>query len=139
MRGIGAFALCIVLAVPTAAFADKTPCPAHVPGDSYPWDISQLMAGDKYASVFIDVDRNGRPLACRVGANNISDDYTRFQLCDAYNQDWHATPTAAGDPDRRTIKRDTIMIGSAHQLANQNARKAWFRAHPGERQSCYPE
>lgn len=97
------------------------------------------MPGDRYASVFVDVDRDGRPLACRVGETNIHDSDTLFQLCQAYKGDWRGPPAAAGDPDRRTIERRTVMIGSAHELANQQARREWFKVHSDERPSCYPE
>ena len=138
MRGIGAVALCSALmtAVPAAA---GTPCPPHEAGAEYPWDVRGMLAGDKFAWVFIDVDRTGRPLACRVGDTNISDSDTLFQLCAAYKEDWRAAAAVAGDPDRRTIKRETVMIGPAHDKANQDARRAWFKAHPDERASCYPE
>ncbi|HEX3422601.1 MAG TPA: hypothetical protein VHS33_04265 [Sphingomicrobium sp.] len=119
--------------------AEKVACPPHEAGASYPWDVQGTLPGDKYASVFIDVDRTGRPLKCRVGNTNIFDSDTLFQLCSAYNEDWRAPVAAPGDPDRRTIRRDTAMIGSEHELANQKARRTWFKAHPEERQSCYPE
>ena len=140
MREIGAVALCVALLWPSmAAAANKAPCPPREAGQSYPWDSDDLMRGDKFAWVYIDVDRTGRALQCRIGENNIFDPDTRFQLCNAYTEDWHASPAAAGDPDRRTIKRQTIMIGSDHELANQKARKAWFNLHPEERPECYPE
>jgi len=138
MRGIGALALCTALMIAQVP-AQAAPCPAHEAGAAYPWDVQDTMPGDNYASVFIDVDRTGRPLACRVGETNIHDSDMLFQLCQAYSQDWRGPAAAAGDPDRRTIKRRTVMIGSAHELANQQARRAWFKAHPDERPSCYPE
>ncbi|MGE5562848.1 MAG: hypothetical protein ACM3ZV_05995 [Bacillota bacterium] len=127
------------LLLSSAASAEKAPCPPHEAGASYPWDVQELMKGDKYASVFIDVDRTGRPLGCKVGNTNITDSYTLFLLCDAYKDSWRAPAAAAGDPDRRTIRRDTTLLGGDHELANQKARKAWFKAHPEERPSCYPE
>jgi hypothetical protein len=30
------------------------------------------------------------------------------------------------------------MIGNNHQLADQKARKAWFKQHPEARPECYP-
>jgi hypothetical protein len=57
----------------------------------------------------------------------------------AYKDDWHTSPAAPGDPDIRTIKRKTTMIGYEHEMADQKARKAWFKAHPEERQECYPD
>jgi hypothetical protein len=98
-----------------------------------------MLPGDKYAWVFIDVDRTGRPLVCKVGETNIFDSDTLFQLCSSYKESWRAPAASAGDPDRRTIKRETVMIGSAHEKANQEARRAWFKVHPNERSSCYPE
>ena len=138
MRGTGALALCtLVIALHGPASAD--PCPLHEAGAAYPWDVRDTMAGDKYATVFIDVDRSGHPLTCKIGDNNINDSDTLFQLCQAYSETWQAPPAAAGDPDRRTIKRRTVMIGAAHEKANKEARRTWFKAHPDERASCYPE
>ena len=98
-----------------------------------------MMPGDKYAWVYIDVDRTGQPLVCKVGETNIFDPDTLFQLCSSYKESWRAPPASAGDPDRRTVKRQTVMIGPAHEKANQEARRAWFKMHPDERASCYPE
>jgi len=139
MRAATILALSTALLAVSAARADKTPCPPHEAGASYPWDLPDMLPGDTYATVLIDVDRTGRPLSCRIGKTNIFDKDTLFQLCNAYSQDWRGPPASAGDPDRRTISRDTVMIGSKHELANQQARRAWFRAHPDERASCYPE
>lgn len=140
MRGVSAFALCIALNAPSlAAAANKAPCPAREAGQAYPWDTDALMHGDRYAWIYIDVDRTGRPLQCRIGENNIDDPDTRFQICNAYTADWRGPAASAQDPDRRTIKRQTIMIGSEHELANQKARRAWFKLHPDERSECYPD
>jgi len=138
MRGIGPLVLCTALLAASSAAAGE-PCPPHEAGASYPWDVKGMLPGDKYAWVFIDVDRTGRPLSCKVGDTNIFDSDTLFLLCGAYKADWRAPAASAADPDRRTIKRDTVMIGSAHEKANQEARRAWFKAHPDERPSCYPE
>jgi hypothetical protein len=89
--------------------------------------------------VIVDVDRTGRALRCGIGSNDISDPETRFRLCLAYKDDWHTTPAAPGDPDIRIITRRTTMIGYEHEMADQKARKAWFKAHPEERQECYPD
>jgi hypothetical protein len=138
MRGIGALALCTALVTVSGAAAGAQ-CPPHEAGAEYPWDVHGMLPGDKYAWVFIDVDRSGRPSACKVGETNIFDSDTLFQLCSSYKESWRAPAASAGDPDSRTIKRQTVMIGSAHQLANQQARRAWFKLHPDERPSCYPE
>ena len=139
MKGIGGFVLSIAFVAASGAPAAKAPCPPHEAGAAYPWDIPNLMPGDKHASIFIDVDRTGRPLTCKIGDNNIADPYTRFQLCNAYTQDWKAPPAGPGEADRRTIRRETVMIGSEHELANQKARREWFKTHLDERPACYPE
>ena len=105
----------------------------------YPWQSTAMMPGDKFAWIYVDVDRTGRPLKCRMGENNILDPEMRFRLCRAYSQDWRADPANSGDPDRRTIKRHFTLFGAAHDLANQKARKKFFKDHPEERPKCYPE
>jgi hypothetical protein len=138
MRVFGAVALCAVL-VGSAASAEKTPCPMREAGQAYPWQNLAPVKGDRYAWVVIEVDRTGRPIRCGIGENNIPDPDTRFLLCNAYKGDWRAPRAETGDPDVRTIKRRTTMIGYEHQIADQKARKAWFRAHPEERSECYPQ
>lgn len=140
MRRSG-FLIGVAMIVGSAPLAAETaPCPTREAGASYPWQNNQdVMRGDRYAWVIIDVDRTGRPLRCGVGENNLPDPDQRFFLCNAYKGDWRAPPAAAGDPDIRTIKRRTAMLGYEHAQANRKARKQWFRQHPAERQECYPE
>lgn len=97
------------------------------------------MPGDQFAWVYIDVDKEGRPLRCALGQNNIYDPEARFRLCKAYSDSWRASPAAPSDPPTRTIKRYMVMIGYKHEIANQKARKQYFRDHPEERPECYPE
>jgi len=123
-----------------AAAADKAPCPKLEAGAAYPWqNFGEMMKGDHYAWVIVDVDRTGRAIRCSIGNNDISDPETRFRMCLAYKDDWRTSPAAPGDPDIRTIKRRTTMIGYEHEIADQKARKAWFKAHPEERSDCYPD
>ena len=96
------------------------------------------MRGDQQAVVFIDVDKTGHPLKCAIRKNNIPDPETRFRLCKTFMDDWHASAAAPGDPAVRTIKRDFTMLGNDHQLADQRARKQYFKEHPDERPECYP-
>jgi len=138
MRGIHIVTLYAALSLASAATAEKTACPPREMGQSYPWESSELMRGDKYAWIYIDVDRDGWPLQCKIGDNNVTE-YMRFQLCNAYTKNWRAPAASQGDPDHRTLKRYTLVISSAHQLANENARRAWFKQHPDERPACYPE
>ena len=121
------------------ALADKPACPTREAGAAYPWQNLTPMKGDRYAWVIVDVDRTGRPIRCGVGDNNIPDPDSRFLLCNAYKGDWRTSPATAGEPDVRTIKRRTTMIGYEHAMADRKARRQWFKDHPGERQECYPE
>ena|SRR5205085_6514077 len=139
MRGICAVAICAAGLGSSAAKAEKAPCAPREAGQSYPWQSSGLMRGDKYAWVFITVDRTGRPIRCGVGNNNIPDPEMRFRLCAAYSADWRAPAASPGAPDVRTIKRQTIMISYEHEMADQKKRKLWFKQHPEERAECYPQ
>jgi hypothetical protein len=139
MRGFAAVALCLALGVSSAAFADKAPCAKREAGAGYPWQNLDPVRGDHYAWVIVDVDRSGRALRCGIGDNDISDPETRFRMCLAYREDWRASPAGPGDPEVRTIKRRTTLIGYEHEMADQKARKAWFKAHPDERPDCYGE
>jgi hypothetical protein len=119
----------------------KTPCPPHVPGEPYPWEQGndQVQPGDRWAWMYIDIDKTGRPLQCKMGENNIPED-DRFGVCNAFLQDWHGEPEIKdGVPVRSTVKRFVMMRGSQHQKAADAARKKFFREHPDERPSCYPE
>ena len=115
------------------------PCPPREAGQAFPWQDLAPMKGDQSAIVYVSVDKTGRALKCWLGKNDIPDPETRFRVCQSYMQDWHAAPATEGDPALRTIRRDFTMLGSAHQAADQKARRAWFKAHPDERQACYPE
>ena len=95
------------------------------------------MRGDQQAVVYVDVDKTGRPLKCALAKNNIPYPETRFRLCKTYMEDWHASAAASGEPAIRTIRRDFTMLGNDHQLADQEARKQYFRDHPEERPECY--
>ena len=139
MRDVQFLIAIAALVASTPLAAETAPCPTREAGAAYPWQNLEPMRGDRYAWVIVDVDRTGRPLRCGVAENNLPDPDMRFFLCNAYKGDWRAPPAAAGDPDVRTIKRRTTMIGYAHAQADKKARKEWFRQHPAERQACYPE
>ena len=139
MRGVIAFALGVAF-MSGSALAEKAQCPAREAGAAYPWqNLQQQMKGDQFAWIFIDVDKTGRPIRCAVGDNNIPDPETRFRVCQAFSGDWRAPPAPAGQVNVRTIKRHFTMIGYEHQMADQKARKLWFKQHPDERPECYPE
>ncbi len=121
------------------ASAEKAPCPPREAGQAFPWQNLKPMKGDGSAVVLIDVDKSGRPLKCGLGKNDIPDPETRFRLCRSYMEDWRGPAAAEGDPPVRTIKRQFTMLGYEHQMADQKARKLWFKQHPNERSECYPE
>ena len=139
MRRLEVVSFCTLFWLSSASLAEKAPCPAREAGQAYPWQNLQPMRGDQHALIFIDVDRTGRPLRCAMGKNNIPDSETRFRVCQAFTGDWRAPPAREGDPSVRTIERRFTMIGYEHQMANQKARKRWFKEHPEERPECYPE
>src|SRR3982751_1399320 len=119
--------ICAVLAVSSPALGEQAACPTLEAGAAYPWQNLTLMKGDRYAVVIVDVDKTGRPIRCGVGDNNFPDPDMRFLLCNAYKGDWRAPPAGVGDPDVRTIKRRTTMVGYEHQMADQKARRLWFK------------
>jgi len=127
------------LAATSSAGLTKADCPKREAGAGYPWQNLDPIKGDHYAWVIVDVDKSGRAIRCGIGDNDISDPETRFRMCLAYKDDWHTSPAGPADPAIRTIKRRTTMIGYEHEMADQKARKAWFKAHPEERQDCYPD
>jgi hypothetical protein len=138
MRKSRLFVLCAVL-TPSPAWADKPACPEREAGSAYPWQNLQPIKGDRHAVLFIDVDKTGRPINCRMGENNIPDPDMRFRACLAYKGDWRAPAAAADEPAVRTITRNFTLIGYEHQMADKKGRKLWFQQHPAERQECYPE
>ena len=117
----------------------KPACPAREAGRAYPWQNLDVMPGDNYAWIYVDVDKTGRTLRCRVGETDIADPETKFRLCLAFNEDWRGAPAASGDPEVRTIKRHFTMLGYNHQMADQKARKQYFKDHPDDRPECYPD
>lgn len=139
MMGIRAIAFCATLFVGSAALADKAPCPVREVGSAYPWQNLEPIKGDRHAVLFIDVDKTGRPINCRIGENNIPDPEMRFRACQAYKGDWRAAPAAPSAPNVRTVTRQFTLIGYEHQMADKRARRLWFKQHPDERQECYPE
>ena len=108
-------------------------------GQTYPWQITDVMPGDKYAEVYIDIDERGSPVKCAIGKTNIPPD-DRFWACKSFMDDWHTDPIIRdGKAVRGTVHRSLTLTGDEHQAANRKARKRWFAEHPAERPSCYPE
>lgn len=126
------------LSVGSAAFA-KAPCPKWEPGARYPWQSNEILRGDRFAWLFLDVDRGGYPVRCRFGSNNHVDAEARVWLCKQYYDFWRGPPAAASDPAIRTLERYSLVPGYEHDMADKKARKAWFKQYPEQRPECYPE
>jgi hypothetical protein len=138
MRGIIAFVVAAALGS-TAALAEKPGCPKWEAGARYPWQTNEIMRGDLFGWVIMDVDRYGAPASCRIGKNNFLDVETGQFLCKNYSERWRGPKAGPSDPDRRTFTRFSLIDGYDHLLAGRKARKQWFKDHPEARKECYPE
>jgi hypothetical protein len=101
MHGVKAIALGAALCIGPAAFAEETRCPNWEPGASYPWQSNEIVPGDRFAWLALDVDRGGYPFRCRIGNNNYVDPEARFWLCKSYSDRWRGPRAAASGPERR--------------------------------------
>ena len=138
MRPIVALGLLVSLSG-SAAAAETRPCPKWEAGARYPWQSNEIMRGDKFGWVVMEVDRSGAPASCRIGKNNFLDVETGMFLCKNYSERWRGPRAAPSDPDRRVFTRFTLLNGYDHDRADRKARKQWFKDHPEERPECYPE
>lgn len=130
------FALGLVAA---PSWAD-VPCKRLEPGAAYPWQTSERMQGDQWATLSINIDKNGHPLNCRVVAGHIKDDELGYWFCSAATKYGRFDPIMKdGQPVAGTATRTITMPGRRHVSRDNAARKAFFREHPEERTSCYPE
>jgi hypothetical protein len=117
-----------------APVSAKEPCPP-VPSQ-LPWAIDQIMSGDQYADVYLDIDAKGKPTGCEMGQNNIAGD-DKFFICKAFMEQWSTkSPTEVGKPT--TVLRKYVQYGMRHEDAESAARKKYFRDHPYEKPECYP-
>lgn len=138
MRATITFGLGIACSA-SAALAEPAPCPKWEAGARYPWQSNEIMRGDLFGWVIMDVDRYGAPTRCRIGENNFRDAETGMFLCKNYSERWRGPKAAPSDPDRRTFRRYSLIAGYDHLLADRKARRQWFQDHPEERPECYPE
>lgn len=139
MRLSNALLIIALFSIGSAAVGKDARCPKWEPGARYPWQSNEVMRGDRFAWVILDVDRRGFPVRCRVRNNNYADNEERFWLCKQYNDRWRGPPAAASDPDRRTLERFSLIAGGRHQSLDSRARRAWFERNPHQRPECYPE
>ena len=130
--------LCVALMGSSAALTE-TNCPKWEVGARYPWQSNEIMRGDLFGWVIMDVDRSGAPASCRIGKNNFVDAETGQFLCKNYSERWRGPKAAGSDPDRRLFTRFSLINGYDHLRADRKARRQWFKDHPAERPQCYPE
>ena len=145
--------ICIALglaAIASPAFP-KEPCPPNKYPPPYPWLVEGPMYGDEYGEIYIDIDKAGKPVGCRMGRNNIPGD-NKFFVCQAFMDQWRTSPRPndpavgpppanlpANSPVKATVHRTFISYGADHEKAERNARKRFFQQHPDERTECYPD
>lgn len=112
------------------------PCPPSSRGPP-PWVTNEIVSGDLYAYVYLDVDKRGRPSGCKIGTTNILGD-DKFWVCQAYMRQWTTRPPAnPGLDGRTTTERLFIEYGWKHASADRAARIAYFHAHPYLHPECY--
>src|SRR3954454_5261042 len=76
-----------------SAVAAKGPCPPNKYEPPYPWFIKDPMDGDTSAQIYIDIDKSGKPINCRMGQNNVPAD-DRFWVCKAFLDHWSTSDPA---------------------------------------------
>ncbi len=132
------FVAAAVLLVASMTSTADQPCPVFRPGQPYPWQIKEKMAGDGWAELELDLDATGKPLKCRVYRNNL-DSETRMYMCQAILADGRYPPVQRqGAAVPGTIKTSMFLPGPQRKREEERRRKAFFKNNPGERSSCYP-
>ena len=121
------------------AVAAESDCPPHEPG-YLPWLTDGVAKGDRWAWVYLELDKDARPNRCLMGENNIHDADTRFLACDAMKESWKpATDDEARALASTTVKRLFIIPGPNRNKEIRDAKKLWFAQHPDQRPECYPD
>lgn len=127
---------CALLSSAAVSAADS--CPEFRPGQAYPWQKGELMPGDQWAYLLVDLDAKGRPKDCRVGKHKYKPEMG-FWFCRAVLAQGGFEPIMKdGVAVEGTVTRFISMPGRQRQRAEEAARKQWFKDHPEERPSCYP-
>lgn len=128
--------IALVMACSTSPLLAKASCaPRPVGSLAYPWLIEEVMSGDEYGDVYVDIDGTGVPTGCRFGDTNVRDSNEKFSVCQGFMQQWHKSE-ANGSP--QTLKEQFISYGSKHRKAEREAEKLYFQQHPNDRPDCYP-
>jgi hypothetical protein len=133
--------LAALLAMPSLAAASSgTPCPKQWgPGEMFPWESEEIMPGDQWANLRLDIDEKGRATGCRIEATNIHSANTKYAVCYSFKKNWYTDPILEnGKPVAKTVRTQFIIRGSKHEKREEKARQQFFRDNPGERRECYP-
>ena len=127
----------IALVIAQAATATSS-CPVLTPGALYPWQTKEIVSGDRWAEVSIDINAKGEPLRCRMGKNNLESDMGFWVCRSMMSYAKFDQVKKDGVLVGNTVKSTFLLIGRNHRQADDAARKRYFAEHPGERSSCYP-
>ena len=128
-----------ILLSSSSALAAESSCPSFEPGESYPWQTSEIMPGDEWANLYIDLDEKARPTNCKIGKSKLRKE-TGFWMCRAMMAQGNFEPVMKdGIPVKGTVTRYMFLAGRTHRQADEAARKKFFKEHPEERPGCYPE
>jgi hypothetical protein len=136
---LGAFGVFGALFIASAGRAEAEKCPFRE-GGVYPWsaNIPNIVDGDLWAWVYLDLDKGGYPLRCYIGETNISGNETKSNLCRGFVSGWKAMPlTKDGLRVAGTTRRRVVLIGKRHQQLFDEAKKGWFTQHPEANPDCY--
>lgn len=97
------------------------------------------MPGDEWAYLHIELDVQGRPKNCRVGKHQYKPE-TGFWMCRAMMGQGDFKPIIKdGIAVEGSVTRYMTLAGRQRKREEAAARKQWFKDHPEERASCYPE
>ena len=113
-------------------------CPPDTLGPNYPWFTNEIMRGDMYSEVFLDVDREGKPTGCSVGRNNVTRDQ-EYRACSVSLRGWVTDPPPPGTRFPMVVQKLFLVRSKTHIRAERAARAAFFAQHPELRPGCYPK
>ena len=113
-------------------------CPPDELGPNYPWFTEEIMRGDMYSEVFLDVDRQGKPTGCSVGKNNVTRDQ-EYRACAVYLRGWAMDPPPARAKFPIVVQKLFLVRSKTHIRTERAARAAFFAQHPELRPECYPK
>lgn len=128
----------LALAFATPAWSADN-CPERPPGAPYPWQTNKSYPGDEWAYLLISVDASGKPTDCKIGKHQFKPE-TGFWMCRAMMAQGDFKPEIKdGVAIATTVTRLFTVPGRARRMAEEKARKQYFRDHPEESSRCYPD